>query len=37
MDICLTKLTIIDSDNGLLPGRRQATIWANAGILLFEL
>ena len=32
--ICLRKLTIIDSDNGLPPGRRQAIIWANAGILL---
>ena len=28
--------TIIDSDNGLSPGRRQAIIWANAGILLME-
>ena len=28
------KLTIIGSDNGLSPGRRQAIIWANAGILL---
>ena len=27
-------LTIIGSDNGLLPGRRQAIIWTNAGILL---
>ena len=25
-----------DSDNGLLPGRRQAIIWTNAGILLTE-
>ena len=32
--ICVNKLTIIDSDNGLSPGRRQATIWTNAGILL---
>ena len=32
--ICASKLTIIDSDNGLLPGRRQAIIWNNAGILL---
>ena len=30
----LSKLTIIDSDNGLSPGRRQAIIWTNAGILL---
>ena len=28
------KLTIIGSDNGLLPGWRQAIIWTNAGILL---
>ena len=28
------KLTIIGSDNGLLPGRRQAIIWTNTGILL---
>ena len=32
--ICVIKLTIIDSDNGLLPGRRQAIIWTNDGILL---
>ena len=32
--ICVSKLTIIVSDNGLSPGRRQAIIWANAGILL---
>ena len=32
--ICLTKLTIIGSDNGLSPGRRQAIIWTNAEILL---
>ena len=31
--ICVIKLTIIGSDNGLSPGRRQAIIWANAGIL----
>ena len=29
----VTNLTIIGSDNGLLPGRRQAIIWTNAGIL----
>ena len=28
------KLTIIGSDNGLSPSRRQAIIWTNAGILL---
>ena len=32
--ICVGKLTIIASDNGLSPGRRQAIIWINAGILL---
>ena len=32
--ICVSKLTIIDSDNGLSPDRRQAIIWTNAGILL---
>ena len=32
--ICVGKLTIISSDNGLSPGRRQAIIWTNAGILL---
>ena len=34
MHICIGKLTIIDPDNGLsAPGRRQAIIWTNAGIL----
>ena len=32
--ICVSKVTIIGSDNGLSPGRRQAIIWTNAGILL---
>ena len=32
--ICVSNLTIIGSDNGLSPGRRQAIIWTNAGILL---
>ena len=32
--ICVGKLTIIGSDDGLSPGRRQAIIWTNAGILL---
>ena len=32
--ICVDKLTIIGSDNGLSPGRCQTTIWTNAGILL---
>ena len=31
--ICVSNLTIISSDNGLSPGRRQAIIWTNAGIL----
>ena len=32
--ICVGKLTIIGSGNSLSPGRRQAIIWTNAGILL---
>ena len=32
--ICVSKLTIIGSNNGLSPGRRQAIISTNAGILL---
>ena len=31
---CVSKLTVIGSDNGLSPDRRQAIIWTNAGILL---
>ena len=34
--ICVSKLTIIGSDNGLSPGRRQAIIRINAGILLIR-
>ena len=34
MHICISKLTIIGSDNGLSPDRRQAIIWTNARILL---
>ena len=34
--IWVSKLTIINSDNGLSPGRRQAIIWTNAGILLIR-
>ena len=30
--LCVSKLTIIGSDNGLSPDRRQAIIWTNAGI-----
>ena len=32
--ICVGKTTIIGSDNGLSPDRRQAIIWTNAGILM---
>ena len=32
--ICVSEQAIIVSDNGLSPGRRQAIIWTNAGILL---
>ena len=34
--ICVIKLTIIGSDNGLLPERRQTIIWTNAAILLIQ-
>ena len=34
--IYISKLSIIGSDNILLPGRRQAIIWTNAAILLIE-
>ena len=34
--ICVSKLTIIGSDNDLSTGRRQAIIWTNDGILLIE-
>ena len=33
--ICVDNLPNIGSDNGLAPGRRQAIIWTNVGILLF--
>ena len=32
--VCVGKITFIGSDNGLSPGRRQAIIWINTGILL---
>ena len=32
--ICVGNLTIIGSDNGLSPGRRQTIIWTNDGIVL---
>ena len=35
--ICVSDLTIIGSDNGLSPGRRQPIIGTNAGILLIRL
>ena len=34
MHICVSKLTIIGSDNGLSSDLRQDIIWTNAGILL---
>ena len=34
--MCVSKLTIIGSDNGLSPGRRQAIIWTNDGIVLIR-
>ena len=35
--ICVSELTIIRSDNGLSPRRRQAIIWNNDILLLIEL
>ena len=32
--MCINKLTIIGSDNGLSPHRRQAIIWANDVLLI---
>ena len=32
--ICVSKLTIVGADNGLLPGQYQAIIWTNAEILM---
>ena len=34
--ICVSRLTITGSDNGLSPGRRHAIIWTNAGILVIR-
>ena len=34
MHICFSRFTIIGSGNGMSPGRHQAIIWTNAGILL---
>ena len=36
MHICVDTNTNTGSDNGLSPGRRQAIIWTNAGILLIR-
>ena len=35
--ICVSNLTIIGSDKGVSPDRRQAIIWTSAGILLIGL
>ena len=34
--ICVGKLSIIGSDNGMSPGRRQAIFWTNTGLLLIR-
>ena len=34
--ICVSRMTNNGSDNGLPPGRRQAIIWTNVGILLIR-
>ena len=34
--ICVGDLTIVGSDNGLSPGRRQAIMWTNAEMLLIR-
>ena len=34
--MCVSKLTIIDPDDGLAPTRRQAIIWTDAGILFID-
>ena len=34
--ICVSKINIIGSDNGLSPGRRRAIIWTDDGILLIS-
>ena len=36
MHIYVSRITNIGSDNGLSPGRRQAIIWTNVGILLIR-
>ena len=37
MHICVSKLTIIASENGLLPGCHQAITWTNVGMFLMPL
>ena len=34
--MCISKLTTISSYNGVSPGRRQAIIWTDGGILLIR-
>ena len=36
MHICVGKLAITGSDDGLAPGRRQAIFWTNAAVLLIR-
>ena len=36
MHICISNLTIIGSDNGLVPGWHQAIILTSAGVLLIQ-
>ena len=36
MQLYISKLTIICSDNGLVPGQCQTIIWTNAGMLLIR-
>ena len=37
MLICVGKLSIIGSDNGVVPGRRQAIVWINDGVFVIGL
>ena len=34
--MCVSKLTVVGSENGLSPGKRQAIVWTNDGILLIR-
>ena len=36
MHICVGRITVSGSDNGLSPGRYQAIFWTNAGILVIR-